>query len=227
MDQTSAPKTRLIEADCWVFDLDNTLYPSSSDLFPQVDKRMTRFIADFLDLNIQEAGELRRAYYLEYGTTLSGLMALHDMRPEAFLDFVHDVDLGVVTPDPLLDQALSRIPGRKVIFTNGPTNYAERILTRLSIGHHFEDIYDIIGAQYIPKPKPEPYDALVRRCKLTPSRTVMVEDLTRNLAPAAHLGMTTVWVRPERLRDQDDPVPAHIDHVVYDLPQWLGALTAE
>jgi len=154
-------------------------------------------------------------------------MALHDMRPEAFLDFVHDVDLGVVTPDPLLDQALSRIPGRKVIFTNGPTNYAERILARLSIGHHFEDIYDIIGAQYIPKPKPEPYDALVRRCKLTPSRTVMVEDLTRNLAPVAHLGMTTVWVRPERLRDQDNPVPAHIDHVLDDLPQWLGALTAE
>ena len=120
MDQTSAPKTRLIEADCWVFDLDNTLYPSSSDLFPQVDKRMTRFIADFLDLNIQEAGELRRAYYLEYGTTLSGLMALHDMRPEAFLDFVHDVDLGVVTPDPLLDQALSSIPGRKVILPTDP-----------------------------------------------------------------------------------------------------------
>ena len=227
MDQTSAPKNRLKEAECWVFDLDNTLYPSTSDLFPQVDKKMTRFIADFLDLDIQAAGELRRTYYLEYGTTLSGLMALHDMEPDVFLDFVHDIDLAAVTPDPRLNQALSRLPGRKVIFTNGPTNHAERILSRLSIGHHFEDIYDIVGADYIPKPKPEPYDALVRRCNITPSRSVMVEDLARNLAPAADLGMATVWVRPERLRDQDDPVPDYIDHVADDLAQWLGALTVE
>ncbi|MDA1090228.1 MAG: pyrimidine 5'-nucleotidase [Proteobacteria bacterium] len=227
MKQTSTPKYRLIQAECWVFDLDNTLYPSTSDLFSQVDQRMTRFIADFLDMSLPEAAELRRTYYLEHGTTLAGLMALHGMHPEAFLDYVHDIDLTAVTPDPVLNQALSRLPGRKVIFTNGPTNHAVRILERLSISHHFEDIYDIVGADYIPKPKPEPYDALMRRCKLKPSLTVMVEDLARNLIPAAEMGMTTVWVRPAAVREQDDLVPAHVDHVVDYLAQWLGALTAE
>jgi len=224
MDQPNPPKCPLIETECWVFDLDNTLYPASSDLFPQVDIKMTRFIADFLDLDLVEAGELRRTYYLEHGTTLSGLMTLHGMDPKDFLDFVHDIDLSAVTPDTALDQALSRLPGRKVIFTNGPTDHAERILERLSLSHHFEDIYDIVGANYIPKPKPKPYDDLVRRCQLDPPRTVMVEDLARNLVPAAALGMTTVWVRSESEIDANQ-ASDHVDHVIDNLAQWLAALT--
>jgi len=224
MNQSRSPEYALRDAEWWVFDLDNTLYPASSDLFPQVDKKMTRFIADFLDLDLAQAGELRRTYYLEHGTTLSGLMALHGMDPKDFLDYVHDIDLTAVTPDTAMGRALSRLPGRKVIFTNGPTDHAERILARLSLSHHFEDIYDIVGANYIPKPKPEPYDDLVRRCRLNPSRTVMVEDLARNLAPAAALGMTTVWVRSNS-EIETNQSSEHVDHVVDDLAQWLGALT--
>ncbi len=227
MDQTSAPINRLLQAECWVFDLDNTLYPATSGVFAQVDKKMTRFIADFLDMDLDEAGALRRTYYLEHGTTLSGLMALHGMEPEAFLDYVHNIDLGQVTPDPELNQALSRLQGRKIIFTNGPTSHAEKVLERLSIGHHFEAVFDIIGAGYIPKPRPEPYGALVNRHQLKPGETVMVEDLARNLAPAAEMGMTTVWVRPDTGAGLDSPLPEYVDHVVDDLVRWLGALTAE
>lgn len=226
MDQISAPINRLLQAECWVFDLDNTLYPASSGVFAQVDEKMTRFIADFLDLDFHEAGALRRTYYLEHGTTLSGLMALHGMEPGAFLDYVHDIDLAQVTPDPGLDRALSRLPGRKIIFTNGPAGHAERILERLSIGHHFEAVFDIIGAGYIPKPRPEPYRVLVHRHQLNPRKTVMVEDLARNLAPAAEMGMTTVWVRPGGAAGRDSPVPDCVDHVADGLGQWLGALTA-
>jgi putative hydrolase of the HAD superfamily len=227
MVQTGSLKTSLLQAECWVFDLDNTLYPASSNIFTQVDEKMTRFIADFLDLNLEQAGKLRKAYYLEHGTTLSGLMKRHGLDPDHFLDFVHDIDLSTVFPDLGLDRALSRLPGRKIIFTNGPTDHANRVMDRLSIHHHFEAIFDIAAADYVPKPRPEAYRGLVSRHRLNPKETVMVEDLARNLGPAAALGMTTVWVR----RPGDDPdngsqQPA-VDHVIDDLVPWLDGLTAD
>ena len=227
MVQTGSLKTSLLQAECWVFDLDNTLYPASSNIFTQVDEKMTRFIADFLDLNLEQAGKLRKAYYLEHGTTLSGLMKRHGLDPDHFLDFVHDIDLSTVLPDLGLDRALSRLPGRKIIFTNGPTDHAERVLDRLSIRHHFEAIFDIIGADYIPKPMPGPYDVLVDRYRLKPEETVMVEDLVRNLKPAAALGMTTVWVRSDSDLNDNEPVQDDIHHVVDDLTHWLGALASQ
>jgi len=223
-------RNRLQSAECWIFDLDNTLYPASCDLFAQVDRKMTSYIAEYLNVDIDHAGEIRKTYYRDHGTTMSGMMALHDMDPAEFLDAVHDIDLGQVDPDPNLDQALSRLPGRKIIFTNGPTDHAERVLGRLSIGHHFDGIFDIIGADYIPKPKPGPYGVLVERYGLKPAQTVMVEDLVRNLKPAAALGMTTVWVRSEselgNALHTEDPVDDSVHHVVDDLPRWLSALTA-
>ncbi|MBC8339696.1 MAG: pyrimidine 5'-nucleotidase [Rhodospirillales bacterium] len=226
MKQTQASQDRLKQAECWVFDLDNTLYPASCDLFAQVDRKMTAYIADYLDVGFEQAGEIRKTYYHDHGTTMSGMMTLHDMDPAEFLDVVHDIDLGVVDPDPELDQALSRLPGRKIIFTNGPTDHARRVLGRLSIDHHFEGIFDIIGADYIPKPKPGPYDVLVERYQLEPTQTVMVEDLVRNLKPAAALGMTTVWVRSESALNTEEPEDDSVHHIVDDLPRWLSALTA-
>jgi len=227
MVQTNAIENKLLQAECWVFDLDNTLYPASCDLFAQVDEKMTRFIAEYLGLDFVEAGRLRKSYYLEHGTTLSGMMTRHDMKPEEFLDYVHDIDLGGVTPDPFMDRALGRLRGRKIVFTNANTNHAERVLDRLSIRHHFEAVFDIVGADFIPKPEPKIYDVLVDRHQLTPGKTVMVEDLVRNLGPAAALGMTTVWVRPDTGARHDHSKTDDVHHVVDDLGQWLDALTAE
>ena len=226
MRQNNAPKDRLLEAEAWVFDLDNTLYPASSNLFAQIDEKMTRFIADFLDLDRDEANRLRKNYFREHGTTMRGLMNHHAMEPGPFLEYVHDIDLGNVSPDPLLDRALSRLPGRKIIYTNGPADHANRIMDRLSIGHHFEAVFDIIGAGYVPKPDPKAYGDLVERFGLEPRKSVMVEDLARNLAPAAALGMITVWVRNHG-DDPEKPPEADIDHVVDDLVPWLGRLTAD
>lgn len=227
MDQTNSFKTALLGAECWVFDLDNTLYPASTDIFTQVDEKMTRFISEYLELDFEEAGKVRKDYYLEHGTTLAGLMDLHGMDPHDFLDFVHDIDLSSVAPNPGLDQSLSRLSGRKIIFTNGPTDHARRIMDRLAIGHHFEAVFDIVGADYVPKPRPEAYQTLVERHRLNPRNTVMVEDLVRNLAPAAAMGMTTVWVRPDGKGSPENALKADVDHVVDDLVSWLDGLTAE
>ena len=227
MDQTNSFKTALLGAECWVFDLDNTLYPASTDIFTQVDKKMTHFISEFLELDFEEAGKVRKDYYLEHGTTLAGLMDLHGMDPNDFLDFVHDIDLSSVAPNPGLDQSLSRLQGRKIIFTNGPTDHAVRIMDRLSIRHHFDAVFDIVGADYVPKPRPEAYQTLVERFRLNPRETVMVEDLVRNLAPAAAMGMTTVWVRPDGKGSPENALKADVDHVVDDLVNWLDELTAE
>lgn len=227
MDQTNSFKTALLGAECWVFDLDNTLYPASTDIFTQVDEKMTRFISEYLELDFEEAGKVRKDYYLEHGTTLAGLMDLHGMDPHDFLDFVHDIDLSSVAPNPGLDQSLSRLSGRKIIFTNGPTDHARRIMDRLAIGHHFEAVFDIVGADYVPKPRPEAYQTLVERHRLNPRKTVMVEDLVRNLAPAAAMGMTTVWVRPDGKGSPENALKADVDHVVDDLVSWLDGLTAE
>lgn len=218
---------RLLEAEAWVFDLDNTLYPASSNLFAQVDRKMTRFIAEFLELGFDDAYRLQKTYFRRHGTTLRGLMNEHGMAPEGFLDFVHDIDLNPVSPDPLLDAALSRLPGRKIVFTNGPASHAERVLERLAVGRHFEAVFDIADADYVPKPQPEAYEALVRKHRLEPPSTVMVEDLVRNLEPAAALGMITVWVRwPER-GDPAPPADAAVHHVVDALAPWLDGLTAK
>ena len=230
MDQSAASKARLLEAETWVFDLDNTLYPASSDVFAQVDERMTRYISDFLDLTLEQAGELRQAYYLSHGTTMRGLMNHHPMEPGPFLEYVHDIDLGNVSPNPSLDRALSRLPGRKIIYTNGPADHAHRIMDRLSIGHHFEAVFDIISADYLPKLKPKAYENLVERFGLKPGKTVMVEDLARNLGPAAALGMITVWVRNagDNPGDNQGPPPeVDVHHVVDDLVSWLSRLTAD
>ena len=225
MFQTNASKKKLLQAECWVFDLDNTLYPATSGVFAQIDRKMTLFISEFLDLDSEQANHLRKDYYRDYGTTLAGLMANHGMEPDGFLDYVHDIDLGGLTPSLALDEALARLPGRKIIYTNGPAGRAQEVLERISIHRHFDDVFDIIRADFVPKPDPKAFDSLVRHYRLNPPDTVMVEDLARNLEPAAALGMTTVWIKTESEIEPNQSAE-NVDHVVGDLAAWLAALTA-
>jgi putative hydrolase of the HAD superfamily len=214
----------------WVFDLDNTLYPASSSLFPQIDQRMRRFIVDLLGLDDHAAHTLQKRYYREYGTTLSGLMQVNGVDPDHFLSYVHDIDHDVLMPDPRLDAALARLPGRKLIFTNGSERHAEAVLARLGIAHMFEGVFDIRAADYIPKPQPHGYRRLVERFDFDPTQALMVEDIHRNLRPAAGLGMRTLWIREED--HPDGPIPpqdvsdlSHVDYVTDDLAAWLDAVS--
>ncbi|HYC05687.1 MAG TPA: pyrimidine 5'-nucleotidase [Azospirillaceae bacterium] len=217
--------------DAWIFDLDNTLYPASCNLFAQVDRRITEFIAEQSGLPFDEARAVQKRYFRDYGTTLRGLMTEHDIDPVPFLDYVHDIDVTPVPPSPELGRALATLPGRKIVYTNGSRRHAENILARLGVLERIDAIFGIIEAGYVPKPDPRPYAQLVAQEKLDPARAVMVEDIARNLVPAAALGMRTVWVRSEADWSRPDGggvgTGEHIHHIVDDLVGWLSDLARQ
>ena len=217
----------LRQAEAWVFDLDNTLYPPSTNLFAQIDERMRAFIAGFLDLDLDEARRVQKTYFREYGTTLRGLMNRHGLEPGLFLEYVHAVDLDPVPPNPALAAALARLPGRKYIFTNASAAHAGRITDRLGVTRHFDAVFDIADAEYVPKPEPRVYDTLVQCHGLDPGKTVMIEDIARNLAPAAALGMTTVWLRNDSPVGVEGADGDHVHHVIDDLVPWLEDVVAD
>jgi putative hydrolase of the HAD superfamily len=212
--------------ETWIFDLDNTLYPESCRLFDQVQRRMTEFICDRLAVSPEEAAELRRTYFREHGTTLRGLMTNAKIDPHEFLAFVHDIDLACVSPDPALAAALSQLGGRKIVHTNGSTRHAQRLLDHLGLTASFSGIVDIVAADFDPKPALAGYRLLLRRHAVEAQSALMIEDIARNLAPAAALGMTTAWVRSGQDWAAAEADSDYIHHVVDDLTGFLAAAAA-
>ncbi len=213
----------LAEIETWIFDLDNTLYPASCRLFDQVHARMTAFIADRLALSAEEALLRQKTYFREHGTTLRGLMTVDGVDPYDFLGYVHEIDLACVPPDPVLVGALAALPGRKIVHTNGSERHARRLLDHLGIAGSFCGIVDIAAAGFEPKPDPAGYHELLRRHAVAPRTALMVEDMAKNLAPAAALGMTTAWVRGAVDWAAAGADGGHIHHVVDDLGRFLAA----
>jgi putative hydrolase of the HAD superfamily len=216
----------LSEIETWIFDLDNTLYPASCRLFDQIHTRMTRFIAGRLGLSVEAALTVQKTYFREHGTTLRGLMTVNRIDPNDFLSYVHDVDLGCVPANPVLVQALASLPGRKIVHTNGSERHAARLLDHLGVAGAFCGIFDIAAAGYEPKPAPIGYRELLRRHEVTPATALMIEDMAKNLVPAAALGMTTAWVRNPVDWAAAGSEGNHIHHVVADLGSFLTAAAA-
>jgi putative hydrolase of the HAD superfamily len=216
----------LVEIETWIFDLDNTLYPASCRLFDQIHARMTRFIADRLGVSPEAALTVQKSYFREHGTTLRGLMTVNRIDPEDFLAYVHEIDLACVPPDPALIEVLARLPGRKIVHTNGSQRHAKRLLDHLGIAGSFCGVVDIAAAGYEPKPALAGYHELLRRHEVTPGTALMVEDMARNLVPAATLGMTTAWVRNPADWAADGCEGDHIHHIVEDLAVFLGTAVA-
>ncbi len=217
--------------EAWVFDLDNTLYPADCNLFAQIDRRMGEFIANSFGIPLEEAQSLRETYYYEHGTTLAGLVRLHGVSPQAFLDYVHDIDLSSVPACPELAAALDALPGRKFIFTNGSRKHAEAVAARLGVDGRFAEIFDIHALEYIhPKPTREAYERFVRANKVVPRQTAMFDDLPNNLETAHALGMTTVLVHGLTDHPQHQAIagwtelPAHIHHRTDALAPFLAAI---
>jgi putative hydrolase of the HAD superfamily len=219
--------------ETWVFDLDNTLYPHHLNLWQQVDERIRDFIANFLKVTHEEAFRVQKDYYRRYGTSMRGMMTEHGMDPDAFLEYVHEIDHSPLEPNPALGAAIEALPGRKLILTNGTRKHADAIVRRLAIDHHFEDVFDIVAADLEPKPAPGTYQRFLKRHGVEPARAAMFEDLARNLDVPHSLGMTTVLVVPEQTREvfregwemegRDAP---HVDHVTDDLAGFLAAIRA-
>jgi putative hydrolase of the HAD superfamily len=213
----------------WIFDLDNTLYPADSELFAQIEARMTRFIADRLGLDKIRAREIQKKLYREHGTTLSGLIRLYGVDPEDFLAYVHDIDLAGLSPDQDLIAAIARLPGRRFIFTNGCRKHAGRILKALEISGLFDAVWDIRTIGFVPKPRPAAYDSVIAQSGIAPRQTAMFEDIAGNLIAPHALGMTTVWLNNGSRWSKDGPeskVQPHtyIDHEITALAPFLHAI---
>ena len=217
----------LRDVDCWVFDLDNTLYPASCRLFDQVDRRIGEYVQQLLKLDPVAARALQKQYFRDHRTTLNGLMIHHRIRPEDFLDFVHAIDLSPVAEDRRLDAALDRLPGRKVIYTNGSVRHAENVMGKLGVARHFEDVFDIAAAGYVPKPEISAYRAMLARHDIDPRRAAMLDDMPRNLAPAAELGMTTIWVKTDVDWAQPEAETGFIHHTAENLADWLHEISGD
>ncbi len=179
----------------WVFDLDNTLYSPEEDIFSQIDKRMTEFIISKFNVNEEEAFNIQKKYFLEYGTTLSGLMKRENIDPDEFLEFVHDIDLEILKPNIELSKIIKNLPGDKFIFTNGSKKHAENVLKQLEMSGIFDDIFDIKESNFIPKPNINAYLNFIDKTKIEPDVSIMFEDIGRNLEAAKKLGMKTVLIK--------------------------------
>ena len=208
----------------WIFDLDNTLYPASCGLFDLIDERMGAFIQRLLDCDPVEARRVQKAHFHEHGTTLAGLMKHHGVDPHEFLADVHDIALDRIQLDPVLEAGLGRLPGRKLIFTNGDEPYARRVLDRLGVAHHFDHVHDIHACELTPKPAAHGYDLLLAQLKVDPAHAAMVEDMAQNLLPAKMLGLTTVWVDNGSERGNHGHDSSFIDHRITDVAAWLDTI---
>lgn len=204
----------------WVFDLDNTLYDAETELFRLVADRMTDFVSNFLKIDTDAANNMRKHYYKTYGTTLRGLMVEHNLDPTDFLQYVHDIDYKVVAPCPLTQSGLDRLVGRKVVFTNAPKHFAVAMLDHLGIARHFDGVFAIEDATYVPKPNIETYHTCFAKHGIDPKTACMFEDMEVNLRPAHDLGMTTVWFHGKMEHPEDD---SHIHHRAEKLVHWFDA----
>ena len=200
----------------WVFDLDNTLYPPEVRLFDQIEVRMRTFMTRELGVPLAEADRLRREYWSAHGTTLAGLMAVHGVEPEPFLEEVHDISFDVLTPDAGLAGRIAALPGRRIVYTNGTAPYARRVISARGLDGLFDAVYGVAEANYRPKPDRAAFETVFSADGLDPARAAMFEDDSRNLSVPHEMGLATVLVAPA-----PEPAP-HIHHHTDDLAGFLA-----
>ena len=178
----------------WLFDLDNTLYSGQTKVYDQVDKKMSSFISKKLNVSLEEAKKIQKDYFYKYSTTLNGMIKNHKIDADEFLEFVHDVDLSFLNQDKDLENEISKIEGKKIIFTNGSKAHAVNVTKKIGIDKLFDGVFDIVESNFIPKPSMKAYKILIEKYKIEPQYCILVEDIARNLKPAHELGMKTVWI---------------------------------
>jgi putative hydrolase of the HAD superfamily len=200
----------------WVFDLDNTLYPPEAALFDQIEIKMTDWVMAAIGVPRATADKLRRQYWRDYGTTLAGLMAEHDVDPTPYLYEVHEIDMSHLEFDPHLSAGISALPGRKIVYTNGSAPYAQRVLKARGLGDVFDAVYGVEHADFLPKPERAAFEKIFETDGIGPETAAMFEDDTRNLLAPYSMGMRTIHVAPLA-----DPAP-HIHHHTSDLADFLS-----
>lgn len=232
--RAQAARARFAGVETWVFDLDNTLYPPDSDLWPKIDQRITLYLAHLFGIDGLSARALQKYYYLRHGTTLKGLMDEHAIDAADFLSFVHDIDRSSLAPNEALALALAALPGRKLILTNGSRQHALATMQKLGIDTLFEDIFDIAAANLVPKPDAAAFDRFFDKHRVDPARAAMFEDIERNLVVPHQRGMVTTLVIPKRgqqdyreAAEKTEGASPWVDFVTSDLDGFLRVAGAE
>ena len=204
-----------------LFDCDGVLYEDLEAVFGQVSKRMTNYISNKLNIDLKKAKELQTNYFHKYNTSLNGLMIHHEIDPKEFLKYVHDIDLSCLKKNDNLRNELINLNLKKYVFTNGSREHAENIIRHLGIEDLFDDIFDIVDAEYFPKPDPKNYDLMLKKFHIDPKETLYIEDIAKNLSIAKKLGTTTVWLINEEQWGKKDSDKEFIDYKIKNVSLFL------
>ena len=213
--------------DLWIFDLDNTLYPRPEKMWQLVHDRMQGYIIDLLGIDRPSAEALQTEYFQKYGLTMRGLMIHHGVEPDAFNDYVHDIDISEIQPNPALGEAIASLPGRRIIHSNANMAHVENVLGRLGIREAFHAAYDIRTSQYEPKPAESAYQRVLEATGGEPTRAAMFEDIAHNLKVPHALGMRCVYVPTSCDWASDGAEDEHVHFVADDLTTFVQALAAK
>ncbi len=214
----------LLNIKYWIFDLDNTLYSGQTKVFDQVDKKMSSFISKKLKVSLDKAKKIQKDYFRKYNTTLSGMIKHHNIDANEFLEFVHDINLDFLGKNEKLEKEISKISGKKIIFTNGSKAHADNVTKKIGIHKLFDGVFDIVEANFIPKPKIEAYKKLIQKYKIEPQYCIFIEDIARNLKPAYELGMKTVWIKNEEPWAAEFSDENFINYRTENLTEFLGEI---
>jgi putative hydrolase of the HAD superfamily len=205
----------------WIFDLDNTLYPSSTNLFSGIDKLMASFITQHLKVGHEEAMQIKNDYFQKHGTTLNGLIKNHNIDPHHFLEFVHNIDYSFLSKNEKLNKEINSLPGKKIIFTNGSKKHANNVISNLQLDENLFSIFDIVDSDFVPKPERSPYERLIKKYDIIPEQSIFFEDIARNLKPAHDLGMKTGWVINEDNWAKEGHDEDHVHFKIKELDHFL------
>ena len=204
-----------------LFDLDGVLYQDLEAVFGQVSKRMTKYISNALGLDLIKAKELQTDYFHKYNTSLNGLMIHHDIKPDEFLEYVHDIDLSFMKKDMVLRKELEKLNLKKFIFTNGSKNHAINITTHLGISDLFDGLFDIVDAEFSPKPTAKAFDLMIKKFKINPKETIYIEDIAKNLSIGKERGTITAWLINDEYWGKKESNQEYIDYKIENLSLFL------
>ena len=204
-----------------LFDCDGVLYQHLEAVFGQVSKKMTEYIAKKLNMDLKKAKELQTNYFHKYNTSLNGLMIHHDISPEEFLKYVHDIDLSFMKKDLALREELEKLNIKKFVFTNGSREHVKNITTHLGINDLFDGIFDIVDAKFHPKPEARAFDLMTEKFNINPKETLYIEDIAKNLSIAKERGSTTVWLINDEYWGKKDSEKDFIDYKIKNLSLFL------
>ena len=204
-----------------LFDCDGVLYQDLEAVFGQVSKRMTNYISKKLNLDIKKDKDLQTNYFHKYNTSLNGLMIHHNVQPKDFLKYVHDIDLTFMDKDLVLREELINLNLKKFVFTNGSKEHGKNIINHLGIDDQFHGIFDIVDAEFNPKPEAKAFDLMVNKFNINPKETIYIEDIAKNLSIAKIRGSATVWLINDEYWGKKESDKDYIDYKIENLSLFL------